>query len=61
MLFRSDPSLKCRVLGASGWDLTPAAFLDYNGLADKYRPIAGQYPVEDTIWNTEEVFDLLVK
>lgn len=60
-LERLLPNEKCRVLGASGWDLTPAAFLDYNGLADKYRPIAGQYPVEDTIWNTEEVFDLLMK
>jgi hypothetical protein len=54
------PNEKADLLDTSGWDLTPAAYLEYNGLASKYKTIKDEYPVEDAIWNAEEVFDLLV-
>jgi hypothetical protein len=55
------PNEKDTILGVSGWDLSPAAYLDYNGLAEKYKTIKGDYPLDDTIWNAEEVFSLLVR
>jgi len=54
------PNEKADLLDTSGWDLTPAAYLEYNGLAEKYKTIKDECPVEGAIWNTEDVFDLLV-
>jgi hypothetical protein len=55
------PNEKDTILGVSGWDLSPAAYLDYNGLSEKYKTIKDDYPLDDTIWNAEEVFALLVQ
>jgi hypothetical protein len=55
------PNEKGKILGVSGWDLTPAAYLEYNGLTEKYKKIKDDYPLDDTIWNSEEVFALLVR
>jgi hypothetical protein len=58
---RLFPFEKNRILGTAGWDLTPNEYLTYNGLAEKYKPIMDQYPIQDTAWNTEEVFGLLIR
>ena len=51
------PSEKATLLKKEGWDLTPLAFIEYSSLADKYRKIRNKYPIESTLWNTEEVFE----
>jgi hypothetical protein len=58
---RLFPFEKDRILGTAGWDLTPNEYLTYNGLAEKYKPIMDQYPIQGTAWNTEEVFSLLIR
>jgi predicted transglutaminase-like cysteine proteinase len=51
---------KEKLLG-KGWDLTPSAFIEYSELSKKYKKIKKDYPIESTLWKTDEVFERLLK
>jgi len=55
------PPEKSRLLDKEGWDLTPGAFIEYSSLGDKYRKIRNEYPIESTLWKTDEVFEKLLQ
>lgn len=54
------PGEKRRLLHKEGWDLTPAAFIEYSTLNKKYEKIKNGYPIESTLWKTDEVFENLL-
>jgi hypothetical protein len=58
---RLRPDDKARLLNKKGWDLTPRAFLEYSRLNRAYRKIKNDYPVESTRWETDAVFDRLLR
>ncbi len=47
--------------GVKGWDLTPAAFIEYFNLYKKYEKIKKDYSIELTLWKTDEVFGKVFK
>jgi hypothetical protein len=47
--------------GVKGWDLTPAAFIEYFNLYKKYEKIKKDYSIELTLWKTDEVFGKVLK
>ena len=54
------PGEKRRLLHKEGWDLTPAAFIEYSKLNTKYEKIKDDYPIEKTLWKTDKVFEGLL-
>jgi len=57
---RLMPFEKNGLLDKEGWDLTPQAFIDYSALSKKYEMIKKEYPIEKTIWETEQVFKEII-
>jgi hypothetical protein len=55
------PPEKAKLLNKEGWDLTPQAFIEYSSLCKKYEKIKKDYPIESTLWKTDEVFGRLLK
>ena len=55
-LFRAE---KGELLGKD-WDLSPGAFIEYSGLAKKYGKIKDQYPIEQTTWDADKVFEKII-
>lgn len=50
---------KCKLLGKDdGWDLSMPAYLEYKGLADKYKLVKAENPVKR--WDIDDVFDKLL-
>ena len=54
------PVEKRRLLQKEGWDLTPAAFIEYSKLNAKYEKMKDDYPIEKTLWKTDRVFEKLL-
>jgi hypothetical protein len=52
---RLMPWEKERLLKKDGWDLTPAAYLTYRGLAGRYARVKSRFPVEAARWDAEAV------
>ncbi len=55
-LFRAE---KGEILGKD-WDLSPGAFIEYSGLAKKFGKIKDQYPIDQTVWDADKVFETLI-
>ena len=55
------PPEKNDLLKKDGWDLTPQAFIEYSTLSKKYEKIKEDYPIDKTIWRTDEVFEKLIR
>jgi hypothetical protein len=55
------PKEKNDLLNKEGWDLNPQAFIEYSILSKKYEKIKKDYPIDKTIWKTDEVFGSLLK
>ncbi len=54
------PREKANLLNKEGWDLTPAAYIEYSTLSKKYEKIKKDYPIESTLWNADKVFEKLL-
>jgi hypothetical protein len=54
------PGEKNTVLGKENWDLTPGAFFEYSGLAEKYKKIKDQYPIDKTVWDSDRIFEKVI-
>jgi hypothetical protein len=54
------PPEKAKLLNKERWDLNPAAYIEYAALSKKYEKIKKDYPIETTLWNTNEVFEKLL-
>lgn len=55
------PPEKAKLLNKEGWDLTPQAFIEYSALCKKYEKIKKDNPIESTLWETDEVFERVLK
>ena len=55
------PPEKAKLLNKEGWDLTPQAFIEYSALCKKYEKIKKNFPIESTLWETNEVFGRVLK
>jgi len=55
------PPEKANFLNKEGWDLTPQAFIGYSALCKKYEKIKKNYPIESTLWKTDEMFERLLR
>jgi hypothetical protein len=55
------PAEKANLLNKDGWDLTPQAFIEYSTLSKKYEEIKKEYPIEKTVWKTDEVFEKSIR
>jgi hypothetical protein len=50
---------KCKLLGKDdGWDLSVPAYMEYKGLADKYKIVKADNPVK--LWDRDGVFNQLL-
>jgi hypothetical protein len=45
----------------TGWDLTPGGFVEYVTLAGRYRKVKDTYPVKETLWDADSVFEALIR
>jgi len=54
------PWEKAGLLNKEGWDLSPAAFIEYSNLNKKYEKIKNDYPLQSTLWKSDEVFKKLL-
>lgn len=58
---RLMPFEKNLLLNKDGWDLTPKEFIEYSALSKRYEGIKREYPIEETIWDTDQVFKKLIR
>jgi hypothetical protein len=54
------PTEKNNLLNKDGWDLNPRSFIEYSTLSKKYGKIKNDYPIEQTTWKPDPVFEKLL-
>jgi hypothetical protein len=55
------PADKTRLLNKKGWDLTPRTFTEHCRLSRIYKKMRNDCPVGTTVWETDAVFETLLR